>query len=228
MARLLHHPLDPFSRRIRLQLSEYGAEVELMEERPWEQRAGFLKLNPSGMLPVYIDDDKTVAAGIEAVSEYIEEAHAGFNGSLLGSTPGERAETRRLAAWFDAKFHYEVGGPVLMEKVIRRYLANDEGGGTPKMNRVRAGLGRIRQHLDYIGALSEERNWLAGDHLTLADLAAAAHLSCLDYLGDVPWSSNEAAKSWYQRVKSRPSFRPLLADHVRGITPPRTYADLDF
>lgn len=228
MARLLHHPLDPFSRRIRLQLSEYGAEVELMEERPWEQRAGFLKLNPSGLLPVYIDDDKTVAAGIEAVSEYIEEAHAGFNGSLIGASPGERAETRRLAAWFDTKFHHEVGGPVLMEKVIRRFLSNDAGGGAPKMNRVRAGLGRIRVHLDYIGALSEQRNWLAGDRLTLADLAAAAHLSCLDYLGDVPWSTNEAAKSWYQRVKSRPSFRPLLADHVRGITPPRTYADLDF
>ena len=199
-----------------------------MEERPWEQRAGFLKLNPSGMLPVYIDDDKTVAAGIEAVSEYIEEAHAGFNGSLLGSSPGEGGWGNVLPVINGEQFHYEVGGPVLMEKVIRRYLANGEGGGTPKMNRVRAGLGRIRQHLDYIGALSEERNWLAGDHLTLADLAAAAHLSCLDYLGDVPWSANEPAKSWYQRIKSRPSFRSLLADHVRGITPPRTYADLDF
>ena len=228
MARLLHYPLDPFSRRVRLQLSEYGAEAELMEERPWEQRAGFLQLNPSGLLPVLIDDDKTVAAGIEAVSEHLEEAHGASKGSLLGKSPGERAEARRLAAWFDGKFHHEVGGPVLMEKVIRRFLAPEVGGGAPKMNRVRAGLGRIRQHLEYIGTLSEQRNWLAGERLSIADLAAAAHLSCLDYLGDVPWSANEAAKSWYQRIKSRPSFRPLLADHVRGITPPRTYADLDF
>ncbi|MGI9465289.1 MAG: glutathione S-transferase family protein [Aestuariivirgaceae bacterium] len=228
MATLLHYPLDPFSRRIRLQLSEYGLEVELTQERPWEQRPGFLHLSPSGMLPVYIDDDKTVASGIEAVSEYLEELRAGFDNSLIGTTPGDRAEARRLAAWFDGKFHYEVGGPVLMEKVIRRFLPPEAGGGAPNMNRVRSGLGRIRQHLEYIGMLAEARNWLAGDKLTIADLAAAAHLSCIDYLGDVPWSGNEAAKTWYQRIKSRPSFRPLLADHVRGITPPRAYADLDF
>ncbi len=228
MARLLHYPLDPFSRRVRLQLSEYGSEVELTQERPWEQRPGFLQLSPSGMLPVYIDDDKTVASGIEAVSEYLEELRAGFDNSLIGATPAERAESRRLAAWFDGKFYHEVGAPVLMEKVIRRFLPPETGGGAPNMNRVRAGLGRIRQHLEYIGMLAEARNWLAGDKLTIADLAAAAHLSCIDYLGDVPWSGNEAAKTWYQRIKSRPSFRPLLADHVRGITPPRAYADLDF
>ncbi len=228
MAKLLHYPLDPFSRRIRLQLSEYGCDVELTEERPWEQRAGFLQLSPSGSLPVMIDDDKTVATGIEAVSEYLEEVRAGFNNSLLGTSPGERAEARRLAAWFDGKFHYEVGGPVLMEKVIRRFLPHEAGGGAPNMNRVRTGLSHIRQHLEYIGTLAEARNWLAGDQLTTADLAAAAHLSCLDYLGDVPWHDNESAKNWYQRIKSRPSFRPLLADHVSGITPPRAYADLDF
>lgn len=228
MARLLHYPLDPFSRRVRLQLSEYGAEAELLEERPWDRRPAFVQMSPSGMLPVFIDDDRTAAAGIEAVSEYLEETRSGFSGSLLGNTPGARAETRRLVAWFDGKFHHEVGSLVLMEKVIRRYLANGAGGGAPNMNRVRTALGRIRPHLDYIGALAEQRNWLAGDNLSLADLAAAAHLSCLDYLGDVPWRESDAAKQWYQRVKSRPSFRPLLADHVSGITPPRTYADLDF
>ena len=228
MAKLLHYPLDPFSRRVRLQLSEYGADAELMEEHPWEQRPGFLQLNPSGLLPVYIDDDKTVAAGIEAVSEYLEDVRAGFDNSLVGATPGERAEARRIAAWFDGKFHHEVGAMVLLEKVIRRFLPRDNGGGAPNMNRVRTGLSRIRQHLDYIGVLADQRNWLAGDRLTIADLAAAAHLSCMDYLGDVPWSENASAKTWYQRIKSRPSFRPLLADHVRGITPPRAYADLDF
>jgi len=186
------------------------------------------RANPSGTLPVYVDDDKTVAGGIEAVSEYLEEVRAGSGSSLIGNSPGERAETRRLTAWFDVRFYHEVSAPVLTEKVVRRFLPNEAGGGAPNMNRVRAGLGRIRQHLDHIGALADQRNWLAGDQLSIADLSAAAHLSCLDYLGDVPWSSNASAKTWYQRIKSRPSFRPLLADHVRGITPPRAYADLDF
>ena len=71
-------------------------------------------------------------------------------------------------------------------------------------------------------------NWLAGDDFSLADIAAAAHISCVDYLGDVPWSDYPGAHDWYARVKSRPSFRPLLADHIPGLPPPKHYADLDF
>ncbi len=72
------------------------------------------------------------------------------------------------------------------------------------------------------------RDWLAGERLSYADLAAAAHLSAVDYLGDVPWNEDEAAKNWYARVKSRPSFRPILAETLAGVPPSKTYADLDF
>ncbi len=228
MARLFHLPLDPFCRRVRLALGEYGAQADLIEERPWEQREGFLAMNRSGLLPVFVDDDKTVAAGIEAVSEYVDETRGGPDNSLLGKSPAERAETRRLIAWFDVKFHHEVSAPVLGEKIVRRHLPKEAGGGAPNMNRVRSGLAHIRAHMEYIGELAESRNWLGGDDITLADLAAAAHLSSLDYLGDVPWRESPAAKSWYQRIKSRPAFRPLLVDKIRGMPPPRTYTDLDF
>ena len=169
-----------------------------------------------------------VAVGIEAVSEYLDETRGSESTTLIGVTAAERAETRRLIAWFDGKFHAEVSGPVLTEKVIRRFLPREAGGGAPDMARVRRGLAMVRQHLDYIGELADTRNWLAGERLTAADLAAAAHLSALDYLGDVPWQDNAPAKAWYQRIKCRPSFRPLLADHIRGMPPPRLYADLDF
>jgi len=228
MARLHHFALDPFCRRLRLALGEYGTVAELVEEKPWELRPGFLDLNPSGQVPVFMDDDGTVAAGIEAASEYLEETRGGLKHTLLGPTPAARAETRRLIGWFDNKFYHEVSGPLLGEKVVRRFMTREAGGGPPDMGRVRAAMASIRGHLDYIGALAEERNWLAGDDLSAADLAAAAHLSVVDYLGDVPWSENAAAKTWYQRIKSRPAFRPLLADQIRGMTPPRIYADLDF
>ena len=228
MAKLIHFPLDPFCRRIRVSLGEYGSTAELVEERPWEGRAAFLELSPAGVLPVFIDDDETVAVGIEAVSEYLDETRASAGNTLIGVTAAERAETRRLIAWFDNKFYAEVSGPVLDEKVIRRFLPRDSGGGPPDMARVRAALSMIRWHLDYIGHLAESRKWLAGEHLTAADLAAAAHISAIDYLGDLPWHENAAAKAWYQRIKCRPCFRPLLADHLRGMPPPRIYADLDF
>ncbi len=230
MATLHHYPLDPFSRRIRLWLAEHEISVELADELPWAPRKPFLAINPSGLLPVFVDDDGAAITGVEAVSEYLEETRTskGGRGSLLGATPVQRAETRRLIAWFDVRFFREVGRPILTEKIERRFAKPEQGGGAPNMTAVRAGLKNIRPHLALIGALMEKRNWLGGDEFSSADLAAAAHLSCIDYLGDVPWSESDAAKDWYARIKSRPTFRPLLADHIRGMPPPRSYADLDF
>ena len=86
---------------------------------------------------------------------------------------------------------------------------------SPDMEAMRAGHDNLRYHLAYIGHLAETRSWLAGDAMSFADLAAAAHLSALDYLGEVPWEEHEAAKNWYALLKSRPSFRPLLAGPYR-------------
>jgi glutathione S-transferase len=96
------------------------------------------------------------------------------------------------------------------------------------MNAIRVAKTNLRSHLRYIGYLSGTRNWLAGDTLTYADLAAAAHLSCADYLGDVPWDEDETARDWYARVKSRPAFRAILAERMPGMAPPAHYADPDF
>ncbi|MDP9136968.1 MAG: glutathione S-transferase family protein [Pseudomonadota bacterium] len=228
MPRLHHLALDPFSRRIRIALAEYGIEAELLEERPGNATAGLLALSPEAVTPVFVDDDGAVACGIEAVSEYLEETRGPAKFTLLGATPVARAETRRLVAWFDRRLGAEVSEPLLDEKVTRRFLTREQGGGPPDTARIRHAQGHIAYHLDYIGALAEARNWLAGDSLSAADLAAAAHLSCIDFLGEIAWSTAPAAKLWYQRIKSRPSFRPLLADHVRGMTPHAGYANLDF
>lgn len=135
---------------------------------------------------------------------------------------------RRLLDWFNLKFFDEVSGYLVTQKIYKRFMPSDGGGGPPDMDQVRAARSNIRYHLRYIGYLVSRRNWLAGDDLSYADLAAAAHLSCVDFLGDVPWAESENAKDWYARVKSRPSFRALLADRVPGMTPDPVYADLDF
>jgi glutathione S-transferase len=147
---------------------------------------------------------------------------------LLPGSSAERVEVRRLASWFNDKFHAEVSGPLVRERVFKRFMTAEQGGGPPDTDAIRACRTNIRYHLAYVGWLAGTRDFLAGDRLTLADLASAAHLSVVDYLGDVPWTENEAAKNWYARVKSRPSFRALLADTLPGIPPSKTYGDLDF
>ena len=198
--RLVYHlPLSPFSRKIRLLLSEKGLPFELCTEDVWERRDQFLLINPTGEVPVLVERGAIIADST-VISEYLEEVYP--TPFLIGETPLARAETRRLAAWFDLKFYREVTRYIAYEKMVKR--------------------------LEYIGFLTSRRNWLAGSSLTCADLAAGAQLSVIDYLGDVPWCDHSDAKNWYARLKSRPSFQPLLEDSLPGVRPSKIYADLDF
>jgi glutathione S-transferase len=115
-----------------------------------------------------------------------------------------------------------------MERIYKRYIPAAQGGGPPDTDTLRAARVNIRYHLAYIGWLVRTRDWLAGESLTFADLAAAAHLSVADYLGEVPWDEDKTARAWYARIKSRPSFRALLTETLAGLQPAPSYADLDF
>ncbi len=223
MHRLYHLPLSPYCRKVRLALAEKRVEVELVEERPWERRLDFLRLNPAGKVPVLITDRGRTLAGSGAILEFLEETIP--EPPLLPTDPFARAEVRRVIDWFDDKFAREVTDNLLFERVTKR-LAR---AGYPDGACLKAGSRNIRVHLDYATFLLEGHNWLAGPKMTAADLAAAAHLSCLDYLGDVPWAEYPAVRDWYAVMKSRPSFRGPLADHLPGFPrPPAHYADLDF
>jgi glutathione S-transferase len=230
MLTLFHYPLCPRSRYIRLILGEYGVEPRLVEERFWERREEFLRLNPAGEPPVAVVEGEPAIPGAAIIAEFLEETRAAEHGAdgLMPAAPGQRVEVRRLANWFNDKFHEEVSRPLASERVYKRYMTRDQGGGPPDTDALRAARHNIRYHMAYIGWLARTRDWLAGDRLTLADLAAAAHLSVVDYLGEVPWSEDEAAKQWYARVKSRPSFRPILAETQAGVPPAAHYPDLDF
>ncbi|HBM91173.1 MAG TPA: glutathione S-transferase [Rhodospirillaceae bacterium] len=223
--RLHHHPLDPPSRRVRLCLAEKEISFETILEKPWAPREEYRAFSPAGDVPTLVietEPEHIVISDASSICEFLEETEDGP--SLLGEDPVFRAEVRRLVNWFEIKMYAEASAPIIEEKAIKRF----HGGGEPDSLVLRAGLHNIHGHLDYISWLTERRNWLAGDQITLADLAAAAQISCIDYLGDVPWERHAGAKEWYARIKSRPTFRPLLGDHLSGILPAKHYADLDF
>ncbi|MDA5095065.1 glutathione S-transferase family protein [Aliiroseovarius sp. KMU-50] len=221
MIRLFHVPLSPFCRKVRLSLAEKKLEVELVEERYWEKSTDFLRRNPAGKVPVLKMGGKFLTESA-AICEYIEESHP--TPSLMPKDADARHEVRRLVSWFDDKFHNEVTSNLLYERVNKKVM----GAGYPESSRVKAGAKAIKYHLDYMGWLLDQRRWLAGDTMTLADFAAAAHLSALDYISDVDWNRNENVREWYSKIKSRPAFRSILADQVSGFPPPAHYADLDF
>jgi glutathione S-transferase len=219
---LFHLPLSPYCRKVRLVLAEKRLSFELKVERVWDRRPEFLDLNPAGAVPTLLEDSGLAVPDSAVICEYLEEAYP--DTSLLGHSLGERVEVRRVTAWFDGKFDTEVTRNLNGEKYYKRLA----GAGQPNATALRAGYASLREHLQYLGWLAETRKWLAGASLSLADFTAAAHLSVLDFQGDVDWGISAPAREWYARMKSRPSFRPLLSDRVPGFTPPAHYADLDF
>ena len=224
--RTLHFwPLDPFSRQVRLVLEEKSLRHDLQLEVPWERPDDLLSLNPAGTTPVLVDEGgggRRVIVESRAILEYLEETTP--SPCLLPGGPAERAEARRLVDWFDRKYDGEINAYLLHEKLEKRA----QGLGSPDPAALRAGREHLRWHLDHMAWLLEARDGLAGPRYTLADIAAAAHLSCADYLGDVPWDEFEPVKQWYSRVKCRPAFRGLLADKLPGVPAAAHYADLDF
>jgi glutathione S-transferase len=230
MAILHHYPFCPHSRFARLVMAELGLDPDLVEEKPWDRRIPFLEINPGGNLPLFIDEDGLAVPGAGIIAEYLDDTRGEGLGDrrFLPRATSPRVEVRRLLDWFLVKFHDEVSDYLATEKIYKRFMPTELGGGPPDMGAIRAARTNVRYHLNYIGYLIAKRNWLAGDQMTYADLAAAAHLSVVDYLGDVPWDENETAKLWYARIKSRPSFRALLAERVPGMAPADHYDNLDF
>lgn len=219
---LYHTPLSASCRKLRVMLKEKDIAHTLQLEEVWNPRTEFYALNPAGEVPVLVTAKAQAICGHYAIAEYLEEAHPEVQ--FFGATIEERAEVRRLVEWFDAKFDREVTQFIVFEKVFKRLM----GYGEPSSEAIRAGRRNLASHLDYMEHLLGQRNWLAGEYLTLADITAAAHLSCLDYLGDMPWSGRESLKEWYALIKSRPSFRGLLEDKVQGFRPSSHYDNPDF
>ena len=219
---LYHLPLSPYCRKVRLVLAEKRLPFELRLEKAWERRSEYLELNPAGTVPTLVEDNGLVIPDSTVICEYLDEAYP--DSTLMGRTLAERIEVRRLCNWFDGKFAIEVTQNLYGEKYLRRLTRR----GNPDPAAIRTGYVALRYHLEYIGWLAETRKWLAGGSMSMADFSAAAHLSTLDFIGELNWLVSPAAKDWYVRMKSRPSFRGVLGDRVAGLTPPPHYADLDF
>ncbi len=221
MYRLYHFILSPFCRKVRLVLAEKKIETELVQERYWENTVELLKRNPAGKVPI-LKIDELILNDSQAICEYLDEVS--IDNYLMPEDPLERAEVRRLVFWFDDKFYNEVTRKLLFERVTKKIV----GLGQPDGQQIKKGSHNIKFHLDYMDKLLDDRPWLAGKTMSLADFTAASHFSCLDYISDVDWKRSLNVKDWYAKIKSRPAFRTILADQISGFPPPPHYADLDF
>ena len=222
---LYHFPFQPASRAARLALGEARIDWIDTPVRPWEEDCPVHDLNPSGLPPVLQTSERgrpLTLCELPAVLGWIEDQQKGP--LLLPADAAERAEARRLTGWFERRFTDDVDAVLLHERMEKPLLRL----GPPDARMLREGREALKSHLSVLEPLAAGREWLAGRRLSQADLIAAGHLSVLDYFGEIPWQTWPALKTWYSKLKSRPCFRPLLADRFVGVPPSSWYADLDF
>jgi glutathione S-transferase len=214
MRRLTHLLLSPASRLARLCIGEkrLACDVPIAED-------------PSLHLPVFVELDGTRCEGLWAIIDHLEGTYP--ERPLTPDDPAARAESLRWLDWAMGPFHEQVTQKIVYEKASPRFTGSSLRR-TPDMNVIRQGREALKAALAVIGKTAEQRGNLADRDCTLGDLAVAAHLSALDYFGEVPWSESPQAAEWYVRMKSRPSFRSLLGDRVPGQPPVSNYAELDF
>ena len=222
MRTLYQMPLSPFSRKVSFFLREKNIDFEIRNEPVWEKREKFIKLNPAGKVPVFIDDDGIAISESNAICEFIEEKTPEPN--LIGKDIYSKAEIRRIVGWFDDKFAKEVMSKLIYEKIFKNF----SNLGAPDSQVIQDGVRNLRNHMQYICFLIEKRKWLAGDDFSLADITAASFISTIDYIGDIAWEDYQEAKTWYVRIKSRKSFKPILEEKIANFPPVEHYSNLDF
>lgn len=227
---LYYHPMSCSSKAVRLLLAEYDISYHGLIENLWEFREPFLRLSPSGVLPVLVESDDFAIVGGMVISEYLDETTGGKVGDLrlYPTTIESRCEMRRLCDFALSRFDSDICAPLVHERVTKHLMPAGKGGGPPDSEILRNCRSRLQGYLEYWGSLIDEREYLACDYLTFADLSTAACLCVLDYLGEIDWLDGSSLKTWYSRIKSRPSFRPLLSDRVQGVACVSHYVDLDF
>ena len=214
MRRLIHLMLSPSCRLARLMVGEKRVTCDPA-----------LTDDPKQTMPVFIDMDGTRAEGVWSILDHLEHQYP--DRPLAPEDDTARRACLRWVDWAMGPFHEQVTQRIVYEKAAPRYT----GAGfsrAPDMNVIRAGRENLKTALVEIGHAAETMGNLACRDTTLGDLAVAAHLSVLDYFGEVPWSDFAGAAEWYVRMKSRPSFRSILSDRVPGQPPVSHYAELDF
>lgn len=214
MRRLIHLVFQPASRLVRLVAGEKRLVIDPQPAEDFHAH-----------MPVFIDLDGTTCHGLWAILDHLEGTYP--EAPLVPEDASARGEALRWLDWTITVLGDQVTKKIVYEKANPRYTGAPTRS-TPDMNVIRSGRDTLREMIPLLGKAVDEHGNLVSRACTIADFALASHLSALDYFGEVPWDANTSLREWYMRMKSRPSFRSLLADRVPGQPPIKYYVDLDF
>ena len=198
----LYNSIGPNPHVVRIFMAEKGITLETqdIDIRGGEGREdAYLQVNPDGQLPALVLDDGTVITEITAICEYLDEAFPG--GNLIGTTPEERAQTRRWTRWVDLNicepgtngFRYAEGLPMFKDRF--RCLPEAADGLKAK----------AQDKLAHLETQIEGRDYIAGDHITLADILLFGFINFFNMVNQPLNPDFKNLNAWFERMQKRES-----------------------
>lgn len=230
MLSLYHHQFCAKSRLASILLLESGINYNSIPINFWAEKKKLLSIDPIGELPILtgvigseMPSGAEVIAGIYPIIEYIFDLTPDFH--LVPSSAQEKALMRKMIYWINSRFEQEVTKYIINEKFIKLVTGDKDG---PRTEFIRAAKINLAHHLNYLLSFVEANGNIASRQISAADICLASHISILDYFAEINWEKSSFLKEWYVSIKSRPSFRKILADRISLIHPPAYYEDPDF
>ena len=194
--KLFHHPFSSNARKALMTAKLLGIELdlELVDLTTGAQRKPeFLELNPNGMVPVLVDGDFVLWES-NAIITYLADNKAG--NSLYPADRKERANVDRWLFW--AANHW---GPSISILSFENMLKGMLGLGDPDPAQIERGEAFFKKFASVLDAHLAKTPWVAGETMTLADIALAAPLMYTQ-AAKLPIDGFKALGAWFDRVQA--------------------------
>lgn len=198
-----HHPLSGHAHRVVLFASLLGLEHELVEvdlQAGAHKKPEFLAISPFGQVPA-LEDDGVAIADSNAILVYLAKK-AGRSEWL----PEDALGAARVQRWLSVAAGELAYGPAAA-RLITVFGAGFNA--DEVISRAHALLGKLEQHL-------ADRDWLAADHPTIADVAIYSYIARAPE-GNVELSAYPAVNRLLRSIEALPGFVPF-AQTPAGLT----------
>lgn len=198
----------PNPRRVRIFIAEKGLEISTEQvDLPNKEHLSpdFLNKNPMCDVPILELDDGTCISQVNGICRYLEAAHPEPN--LFGRDAKEQG---LVAMWDNYVF---IQGFLAVADGFRNSADMFKGHatlGTKSYEQIptlaERGLGRAGDFFDNMNRFLADKEFVAGDHFSVADITA---IVTIDFAKAINISINENQpnlKRWYDSINKRPSI----------------------
>ena len=196
MLKLYGHPLSGNVYKAKLLMSFLGIDYENIDialEKGEHQQPDFLALNPFAQVPVLQDGD-VVLADAQAILVYLARQYGGAEADKW--LPLEALPRAQVMRWLSTTAGEVRQGPEFARLYHLFKVSTIDIEQTSKKSTFI--LQQLEQHLT-------QRDWLACDRLTIADVAVFPYVA-LSRDGQVPLEVYPWVMNWIERIKQQPGF----------------------